>query len=247
MNSNDMKEVDFSSSDIFISPKFAIRRMIGVGHKYGRLNAIKSSSFQQVRECYIAGVFLLGLSHITKINYWLQPNSDPNNAPDVFAISIRNPKDKSEIGVVREVWKIEIFEYEDHSRDDLTTHILKKVKDKRYGKDTVLVCFVHKSNILINPEQLFNDLEKYRLEISEIWLLFQCDLFPNSDYVISKIFGDKACLVINFNHKQYPVQKDILSTRRAKSKTLKFEPKGEVILRFPKLRGKVNDDKSTHN
>lgn len=86
---NDSYSPELDEVKIFYSPKKAIQRMQGVYDMVGKDTGIKSTVFQPVREAWVAGVFLLGYSQITKRQYWLSENPKKHLTPDVFAITWR--------------------------------------------------------------------------------------------------------------------------------------------------------------
>lgn len=127
MGANYSPELD--NIDIFFSPTKVLERMFGLYERDGIEKGLRDDAFKPVRESWTAAVFLLGYSQITKNQYWLRENPDKNNAPDVFAISLRKPG-PNEKGVCREVMEIEVCEYDEHVKMSLADHIKNKLKDK---------------------------------------------------------------------------------------------------------------------
>ncbi len=160
--------------DVYISPKKAIQRMLGVIEKYGFDEATRARTFQQTREAWVAAIFLINQTNLTNKLYWLKSNPDPKDVPDVYAVSYRSPRVKSnEIGIVQKVLLIEVSEYHEQAHLSLAENIIRKLKYKKYHKDTVLIYYLdtHKTfTFVIND--VVSELNKHNLDIAQIWLMF---------------------------------------------------------------------------
>jgi len=84
--------------------------------------------FQKAREAWVTSVFVLGLSQKTGATYWIEENPIPQDDPDLFVYSYRNPKTHGEIGVVKEIQPVEVCEYPPQSKLKLDDHIKNKLK-----------------------------------------------------------------------------------------------------------------------
>lgn len=172
--------------DIFFSPAKALQRMAGAYERDGILQGLKADIFKPVREAWAAAVFLLGYSQITKSQYWLRENPKKNEAPDVFAISIRAPL-PHEKGVSREIMEIEVCEYDEHAKTNIADHIKEKLRGKAYNPFTFLLCYVHikGQTRLID---VINGLNDVKTTVREIWLLFHLDTEPIGNFAIARVY-----------------------------------------------------------
>jgi len=184
MNSSFSPELD--NIDIFLSPTKALQRMAGVYERDGIEQGLKADVFKPVRESWVAAVFLLGYSQITKSQYWLRENPKKNDAPDIFAISLRTPL-HSERGVSREIVEIEVCEYDEHAKTNLADHIKEKLSKKAYNSFTFLLCYIHTKG-QTRLIDIIDGLKNIKTTVREIWLLFHIDAEPIGNFTIARVY-----------------------------------------------------------
>src|SRR5260221_2514347 len=110
-------------ADTYLSPFFIARRFEAIRKKYGDEEALKLGKLKAEREIWITAAFTLGLSKLTGKIFWVAANAE-DSTPDTYAVSFLG-KGK---GQVKEIKNIEIFEWEDHSKDSLMEAIHRKLK-----------------------------------------------------------------------------------------------------------------------
>lgn len=184
MKSNYSPELD--NIDIFFSPTKALQRMVGLYERNGIKQGLKCDAFKPVREAWAAAVFLLGYSQITKSQYWLRENPKRNEAPDIFAISIRNPL-PTEKGVAREVIEVEVFEYEEHAKTNIADHIKNKLRGMAYNRHTFLLCYIH-TKAQTRLIDVIDGLKGVKTPVREIWLLFHIKGGAAGNFVIARVY-----------------------------------------------------------
>lgn len=239
-------------SEVYLSPKKAIERMQNIFDKYGIERGLKSYSFQQSRESWIAAVYLIGLSYVEKKIFWLKSNPIKNDAPDIFAVSYRKPHLAGEIGIVREIYQLEVCEYDKHSKYGLPEHIIKKLNNKYYPKDTVLLCYIdHGLGYKFRLGNVISKLNKQKKIVSQIWLIYNTKDQKNTAYHISLVCPrTKPIVSFSVNYaflfdKNFSVnvkdritralinQPEILTEKRGVNKDFKFEYIGKYIIPLP--------------
>lgn len=177
---------ELDNIDIFYSPSKALHRMDNVFERDGKERGLKADAFKPVREAWTAAVFLLGYSQITKAQYWLRENPKKNEAPDVFAISVRDPM-PGEKGVAREVIEIEVCEYDEHAATSIADHIKAKLTNMAYNYFTFLLCYVHTKGQM-RLIDVIDGLKELKTTVREIWLLFHIDGESLSNFVIARVY-----------------------------------------------------------
>ncbi|MBU3941450.1 MAG: hypothetical protein KKF74_00895 [Nanoarchaeota archaeon] len=177
---------ELDNIDIFFSPAKALERMIGLYERDGVEQGLKADVFKPVREAWAAAVFLLGYSQIAKHQYWLRENPTKNEAPDIFAISIREPQ-PDERGVCREIMEIEVCEYDDHAKNNIADHIKEKLCRKAYNPFTFLLCYIHTKG-QTRLIDVINGLRDIKTTVREIWLLLHLDAEPDGNFIIARVY-----------------------------------------------------------
>lgn len=177
-----------SSGEVLMSPKKVIQRMENIVQKYGRERALKSISFQKAREAWVASVFMLGMGQLTKKTYWIQENAALHDAPDIFSYSYRNPEESHEIGVVREIQPVEVCEYTMHVKEGLSDHIKRKLKDKVYHEETILICYIQRPGESFRIIDAIKGLEGLQTTVREVWILFTVENKPLSNFTIARLY-----------------------------------------------------------
>ena len=244
-----MKTID--SSLVMVSPAKAIRRFEDILVRDGKKRALESSSFQKIRELWIAGVFTLCYSQLTKRKYWVQENPQTNNAPDVFVYSYRDPKGVGEIGVVKEQIPIEICEYTVHSGYGLSDHINKKLENKKYSKETWLLCYIQRPGDELTLTNVFKELKHIQTTVREIWLLYDVAGRKPGDVVIDRCYfrgeKNKNDVLIrkegNYMELMKIPQEEFLQDKLGMTKTVTIAPGKKVIVPLPKDHVKVENIK----
>lgn len=235
---------ELDNIDIFFSPAKALQRMTGVYERDGIEQGLRADVFKPVREAWAAAVFLLGYSQLTKTQYWLRENPKKNEAPDVFAISVREPTPNGK-GVAREVMEIEICEYDEHAKTSIANHIKEKLSGKAYNPFTFLLCYIH----VKGQTKLIDVIEGIRnlkIAIREIWLLFHLDGKPIANFAIARVYLRDADLgKTNLQYKgnyielaQIP-QKEMIKTTRGSGRKVDFFKMGIAYVPLPRPRRKL--------
>lgn len=219
--------------DIYLSPRFAIKRFLGLRDKYGNSEAITNVEFKPERELWITGVFMLGIGQITGKEYWLRPNRE-DSAPDIYAISMEG----SSSGVKAEIQNIEVFEYGPHSESGLVGAIRDKLKNKAYTDNYLLLCYVHdRVGEEFKTKDVFEAVKGINPKISQIWVLTNILNVINSEHAIVQVFP-------NYTARRYDYaelcrlnkQIDMIRARMdltKKTTEVEFKPLGEYVLKLP--------------
>lgn len=219
--------------DIYLSPCFAIKRMIGLRQKYGNFKALTSRRFQREREMWIAGVFLLALGRITRKEYWLRPIVE-TNTPDIVALSLSQTPD----GTLAEFQNIEIFEYEQHFSGNLVEAIKSKIANKSYPDNYTLLCYVHgRVGEILKPYQVYQQMLQLSPKLSQIWVMCVFQLEKSRTHTVIQVFPEP--ISHNFDYVsifKQTKQKELIRARRdltRKTNAVEFEDLGQFILPLP--------------
>ena len=227
--------MDVKQEDILISPHKTIRRFQNLIAKYGQNATLTSNKFQKERELWISAVFALAVSEMTKRKYWLRANLIPQDTPDVFMTSHRNPA-KGELGVMREIVNLEIMEYESHAETTIAEHIINKKLNKNYPKEYALVCYIHSR--YGEDFKLIDVIEPLRNEqigVGEIWILFNTIAQKDTEYTATRVYPEPA-LASNVDYSKHldnPTQQDFLKETRGMCKKVDYERLGTVYVPLP--------------
>lgn len=242
---NSMKYPIVSSDRVKMSPSIAVNRLESVLERDGKERALKSDSFQKVRESWVAGVFCLGYATKTKQEYWIQEISKKEEPPDLIIYSYRDPQSQDEIGVVREKILTEITEYPTYSRYGLVEHIKSKLNNKRYHPETWLICYIQRPGEAMRLIDVIEGLQNFKIYIREIWLLFHTDGKTPSNFNLERVYSrgmkvKKISLSIEgdiVKLSQKP-QKKFLNDSRGMDKKVTIKKGKKVIVPLPKDRSK---------
>lgn len=226
------------SSQVPMSPAKAIQRFENILHRDGVKRATEAVSFQKAREAWIAGVFLLGYSSITKELWWLQEVED--DPPDIIASTYRRPKNKGEKGVVKERALLEICEYPVQSKYKLGEHIANKLSNKLYHPETWLVCYIRRPGEhmrLVDPMKL---LQKTEVKIREIWIVFHVQNEMPTRFRIARLYSkgfkfDETPILVEGDYKELAKkrQPELLEESLGTSKEVVYTPGEKVIMPLP--------------
>ncbi len=240
MKANYSPEID--TIEIFFSPSKALQRMEGIFAMNGIKNGSTSTTFQPQRESWATAVFLLGYCELTHQKYWLRENPVKNESPDIFAISFKEPEDKEQKGITREIIEIEVCEYDNHAKTNLTEHIKEKLKNQAYNKETFLLCYIHsRPGDEIRLIDVMNELKDIKTTVREIWLLFHTMNDGEGNFIISRVYLREANFkVTNLNYKGNYIelskksQVDMVKTSKGISKKIEFKKLGYAIVPLPR-------------
>ena len=234
---------ELDNVDVFFSPTKALQRMVGLYERDGIEQGLKSDAFKPVREAWAAAVFLLGYSQVTKSRYWLRENPKKNEAPDVFAISVREPT-PNEKGVAREVMEIEVCEYDEHAKTSIADHIKKKLGDKSYNPFSFLLCYIHTKG-QTRLIDVIDGLRGIKTSVREIWLLFHLDGEPIGNFVIARVYLRDADLgKTNLQYKGNYIelaripQQEMIKPIRGSGRKVDFFKMGIGYVPLPKAKRK---------
>lgn len=219
--------------DIYISPGFAIKRMMGFRQKYGNTRALTDGSFQKEREMWIAGVFLLDMERITKKEYWLKPVQN-SGTPDILALHLF----PSEIGATAEFQEIEIFEYESHFKGSLIDAIKSKLSRKSYPENYILLgYFHHRPGEVFKPYEISQQVHSLSPNLSQIWILGSIQSKVPHTYTVVQLYPKN--IYHNFDYMadfSATKQHELIRAKRdltRKTNRIEFEPLGRFILPLP--------------
>lgn len=242
MNASYSPELD--NIDIFFSPTKALQRMIGIYERDGIERGLKADSYKPVRETWASAVFLLGYSQITKNQYWLRENPTKNEAPDVFAISLKDPT-PNELGVSREIMEIEVCEYDEHVKTNISDHIKSKLNGKAYNPFTFLLCYIHTKG-QTRLIDVIDGLKGIKTTVREIWLLLHLDGEAMGNFVISRVYLRDANLEkTNLQYKENYIelskipQKEMIKPFKGSGRKVDFFKLGMVYVPLPKDKKKI--------
>jgi hypothetical protein len=153
--------------NLMLSPKFLFDWWDGVIEKYGGEVAIsnKSPDFKLARELWVAGVFACCKRLSSKKEHWVAAVTD--QAPDALVAFF----DLDDIGANRQIYQIEVTEYDRHSVSLEKT--LKKKLDKAYHPTTRIVCYMTHSdpNSKLNLDEIAKYVKSNNPSGYEVWLL----------------------------------------------------------------------------
>lgn len=122
--------------NLMLSPKFLFDWWDGVIERFGGEVALtnKSPDFKLARELWVAGVFACCKRLSSKKEHWVSAVSD--EAPDALVAYF----DVDHIGANRQIYQIEVTEYDNNSESLQQT--LKKKMDKAYHPTTRIICYM---------------------------------------------------------------------------------------------------------
>lgn len=227
---------------IFFSPTKTLQRMDGVYEMVGKKIGLTSLTFQAQRESWASAVFLLGYSQITKREYWLRENPKKNEAPDIFAVTFLPPQPPRQKGVSREVMEIEVCEYDEHVKTDISTHLRTKLNRKAYNSSTFLLCYVHKKSEtrLID---VIEGLKEIKTSVREIWLLFHLHNCKKGNFCIVRIYLRDADFTKtnlqyqgNYLNLMEISQKEMIHVSKGLTKDVEFNNLGFVYVPLPRIK-----------
>jgi hypothetical protein len=218
------------SSEIYLSPSFAIKRFLGLRQKYGDKAALTKSEFKPEREAWITAVFLLGLGKLAGREFWLRPNNE-DSAPDVITVSFA----ESDEGVVAQMQNVEIFEYESHAETDLAGAIKNKLSGKAYPDDYILLCYVHsRAGETFSTKEIFEKVSRVDPKVSEVWVLSSILSPTSSEHVVFQAFPKYNVYKFDYlDELKASRQRELIHTKKGFVKQIEFVPMGKYIFKLP--------------
>ena len=174
-------------ADIYLSPYFISRRFEAIREKYGDKQALTLVKLKSEREIWITAAFTVGLSKLTGKIFWIGAYSE-DSTPDTYAVTFRQ-RGK---GQIKEITNIEVFEWEEHSKDSLLDAIRQKLKTKKYPEYFTLLCYAHgHDGKRADLEVIFQALKAEKLGIAEVWLLSSIE-DPINDHTLVRLYPERA-------------------------------------------------------
>jgi len=153
--------------NLMLSPKFLFDWWDGVIDKFGGEVALtnKSPDFKLARELWVACVFACCKRLSSEKEHWVSAVSD--QAPDALVAYF----DLDDIGANRQIYQIEVTEYDSHSESLQQT--LKKKLDKAYHPTTRIICYMthSKEDSMVNLDEIIEYVESNNPRNYEVWLL----------------------------------------------------------------------------
>lgn len=173
-------EIKYDSS-VWFSPRYAITNLFALIKSEGDI-VKQSNDYQKEREAWVVGITLLGIRKIYGELWWLQiPVEDP---PDILAMTLAADKNKNQNTLVRRL--VEAMEFTDYSRGTLVEEVLRKLKNKAYQRETVLVIYLRK-NFSISVKKLSDELTKKNLNVADVWIMGNTS-FGADEFIVSSLF-----------------------------------------------------------
>ncbi len=176
--------------NLWMSPNVAITRLNFLIKKYGIQTILNKSIFKHEREAWIAGVFLLGLRHADRKEYWLEIETE-NGTPDIYGYQLREVDGNYH----RDVFNIEIVEWETHGGS--IVDIIKNKSIKAYPDYFFLLIYARKGGEVIDYNKTCAEITNLRIPFLEIWVLAATSY--NNDYHLTRIYRQKFQIRFNLN------------------------------------------------
>lgn len=153
--------------NLMLSPKFLFDWWDGVIELYGGVVALKDKSpdFKLARELWVAAVFACCKRLSSEQEHWVSAVSD--EAPDALVARF----DVDHIGAFRQIYQIEVTEYDDNAKS--LQEVIKKKLDKAYHPTTRIVCYItrKKGDFEVNLKELIDFVKDNNPRDYEVWLL----------------------------------------------------------------------------
>ena len=153
--------------NLMLSPKFLLDWWDGVIGIFGDEIALtnKSSDFKLARELWVAAVFACCKRLSSGKEHWVSTVSD--QAPDALVAYF----DVDHIGANRQIYPIEVTEYDDNAES--LEQVIKKKLDKAYTPTTRIICYMTRSkdSFELNLKEIADFVKKNNPRDYEVWLL----------------------------------------------------------------------------
>lgn len=177
-----------NNSETYTNPRILIELMASTVKEVGR-GALSSRKYEVLREGWIAAMYAKAVSKVTGKLLYLRPNTLDIN-PDYFGFRVVDGNDEYKIG---ENFEIEVFEWNDYSKESLYEALKKKIM-KTSSPQTIFVCHAYKSAQDINLTDLSTKIIELQPNISELSLVIKFQ--SQSSYILAKLFPEPGMLFI---------------------------------------------------
>lgn len=153
--------------NLMISPKFLFDWWDGVIARCGTEKALndKSEDFRLGRELWVAAVFACCKRLSSEKEHWVAAVSD--QVPDALVAFF----DLDNIGAFRQIYPVEVTEYERNSKS--IEEVIKKKLDKAYTQVTRIVCNISRTDVttFVDTAKLSKFVAKNNPHNYEVWVL----------------------------------------------------------------------------
>lgn len=153
--------------NLMISPKFLFDWWDQVVARCGAQRALedKSADFKLARELWVAAVFACCKRLSSNKEHWVSAVSD--EAPDALVAYF----DLDKIGTFRQIYPIEVTEYERNSKS--IEDVIKKKLSKAYTQVTRIVCYISRVDVttFVDTVKLSKFVAKNNPHNYEVWVL----------------------------------------------------------------------------
>ncbi len=238
MTSRDLKQSYILSElpdNLMLSPKFFFDWWDGVTSLYGGEASLsnKSPDFKLARELWVASVFAVCMRLSSNKEHWISAVSDI--APDALVAYF----DIDDVGANRQIYLIEVTEFDDNSTELKAT--LKKKLDKAYDQTTRIICYMTRKEDhgkKIDLPDLMEFVKNNNPRGYEVWILG--GFVPKKD--VAKDPQKLFCLTSGADY-QIDLGDEKLETNTAEAvwvpdekstnKSGELRPLGKIKLSFP--------------
>ncbi len=220
--------------NLMLSPKFLFDWWDGVIDLYGSEVALndKSPDFKLGRELWVAAVFACCKRLSSEKEHWVSAVSA--EAPDAFVARF----DVDDVGAFREIYQIEVTEYDDNAES--LQEVIKKKLDKAYDPTTRIVCYMtrRKGDFELNLKELADFVKDNNPRNYEVWLLGgftpKRDKAKNPQKLFCLTTGEDY-QVDMAEEKLVPNQGEavLVPTAKAINKDGKLNLLGQITLKYP--------------
>ena len=222
--------------NLMLSPKFLFDWWDGVIERFGGQVALdnKSPDFKLARELWVAAVFACCKRVSSNKEHWVSAVSDTD--PDALVAYFET----DDIGAKRQIYQIEVTEYDNNSESLEQT--LKKKLDKAYHPTTRIVCYITrtKKDFELKLEELMDFVSSNNPRNYEVWLLGGFTPKRDTAQNPQKLF----CLTTGEDYQVDMAEEKLMPnvgeavwvpTAKSTNKDGKLTPLGQLTLEFPVL------------
>lgn len=153
--------------NLMISPNFLFDWWDEVIERCGSEKALndRSDDFRLARELWVAAVFACCQRLSSGKEHWVAAVSD--QAPDALVAFF----DLDNIGAFRQIYPIEVTEYERNSKS--IEDVIKKKLDKAYTQVTRIICYISRTDVttFVDTAKLSEFIAKNNPHDYEVWVL----------------------------------------------------------------------------
>jgi len=226
-----MDRIWFPDSVAF-SPAYILKVFRIFINKYGTKIVLNHRLFQKAREMWVCAVFSLALTKATGKRFWLSAvNND--TTPDVYAFSWQ-PHPKIKDANIADRVSIEVTEWDSHSPDDLVGSVLRKKIAKAYPEYYNVLVYVKRYSQKTNLEDIFQQLKKLPIKVSEINLLSSVVGLQKDNHMAVCLYPKR--FAVNFSLKEEEDKDTTTQVRRMSYGNNSSKPTLEpFILKLPDI------------